>query len=127
MFRVAAVASRAAFRPVAPHTAARRALAFSLSVPVGGQHCSWGGATVAARQAWQSLQAQPVKQSQTPYEVLGVSTAASSEDIERAYTRLVLQLLPEYEVDDPEAEAAEGNLRMVNMAYAALAECVVRQ
>eukprot|EP00443_Scrippsiella_acuminata_P013392 CAMPEP_0115312798 /NCGR_PEP_ID=MMETSP0270-20121206/76097_1 /TAXON_ID=71861 /ORGANISM="Scrippsiella trochoidea, Strain CCMP3099" /LENGTH=90 /DNA_ID=CAMNT_0002731793 /DNA_START=179 /DNA_END=450 /DNA_ORIENTATION=- len=86
-----------------------------------------GGAAAAAQQAWQSLQAWPVKQSQTPYEVLGVSTAASSEDIERAYTRLVLQLLPEYEIDDPEAEAAEGNLRMVNMAYAALAECVVRQ
>lgn len=38
------------------------------------------------------------------------------------YRKLVLHCLPEYEPEEPEAEASEARLRKVNSAYAALIE-----
>jgi molecular chaperone DnaJ len=58
------------------------------------------------------------------YEVLGVSRAASAEDLKRAYRKLALQFHPDRNPNDPQAEA---RFKEVNEAYEVLSDESKRQ
>ena len=53
----------------------------------------------------------------SPYEVLGVSTAATADEIKRAYRTLVKQYHPDHYKDHPLEDLAKEKMQEINDAY----------
>ena len=54
---------------------------------------------------------------QDPYEVLGVSRDASTEEIKKAYRRLSRKYHPDANINNPNKEQAEEKFKQVQQAY----------
>jgi molecular chaperone DnaJ len=63
--------------------------------------------------------------SQTHYEVLGITTAASDREIKAAYRRLALRLHPDVNPDDP--VGAQAKFTRCNLAYETLSDAPRRR
>ena len=55
-----------------------------------------------------------------PYEVLGISSDASDEEIKKAYRKLSRKYHPDANVDNPHKEQAEEKFKEVQAAYQAI-------